>query len=185
MTEALEFAKLNPGEVTVAGGVLLSGAHLITLIVEKYADVDLNYIPYDSGGQALVALLGENVDLFSASSGFILSSYQAGEVNVIAQSYDERQQLFSEVPTLAEVGMGLEQMSEPYTAWKALFIHSETPEEILKIYDEVIEKTVNDPEWIEFVENHNQIINFMPRGKFADHYLKQIDEFESLIKELR
>jgi tripartite-type tricarboxylate transporter receptor subunit TctC len=93
--------------------------------------------------------------------------------------------LFSEVPTLAEVGMGLEQMSEPYTAWKALFIHSETPEEILKIYDEVIEKTVNDPEWIEFVENHNQIINFMPRGKFADHYLKQIDEFESLIKELR
>jgi putative tricarboxylic transport membrane protein len=183
--DIITFAKANPGQFKYGGSQTRGTAEILCMLIEKYADVDFNYIAYDDGAKSLLGLLSGDIDCVSSTSSLMQPYYEDGmkEMVLVAQTFDQRADNLPDIPTLAECGMGLEGIGS-YTSWKGIFIHPDTPEEILKVYDEVIAKAVEDPQWIEFITQRNQVNNFMNRHEFTPYFLNQIDELEELFATL-
>jgi len=182
--ELLDYAKANPGAVLFGGAQSKGTAEILCCLIEKYAGVDFTYITYDSGKNCILGLLGDNVDCASTTASMMIPYNESGEMRILVQTAKERAAKLPNVPTISECGHNLEKVSG-YSSWKALFIHPDVPEEILKVYDDVIYKTVHDPEWLSFLENQDQVNNFMAREEFETYFHDQIVELTEIFKNLQ
>jgi hypothetical protein len=64
MKDLIDDAKKKPGQIRTGGTYAPGTDALISHMIEKAAGVKFNYIPFKSGGEAMVALLGGNLDMF-------------------------------------------------------------------------------------------------------------------------
>ena len=69
MKDLIDDAKKKPGQIKTGGTYAPGTDALISHMIEKAAGVKFNYIPFKSGGEAMVALLGGNLDMFYPNPG--------------------------------------------------------------------------------------------------------------------
>lgn len=93
----------SPDEVTVGGTQLGSSDSIIPALIERAADVQFNYITFESGGEVNAAVLGGTVDFAIANPGEALSLIEGGELRAISSFSPERLEGF-DVPTAQEQG---------------------------------------------------------------------------------
>src|SRR5262245_31391947 len=55
-------AKEKPGQLTIAGTGTNSEDHIFTHLLEKSAGIKVKYVPFQSGGECVTALMGGHVD---------------------------------------------------------------------------------------------------------------------------
>lgn len=79
--------------------------HLAGELFANLTGVDLTHIPYQSGGQATMALLSGDVDLLFTTTPPTLSHLQSGKLRAIAISNDDRVKALPDVPTFAQGGL--------------------------------------------------------------------------------
>jgi putative tricarboxylic transport membrane protein len=97
----------DPGKVPVAGGSAGGSDHiLLGLIAQKagVAPASLAYVPFAGGGEALAALLGNQVAAGVSGYGEFAEQVKAGKLRLLAISADERQAGI-DAPTLKEQGI--------------------------------------------------------------------------------
>ncbi|MEH6776083.1 MAG: tripartite tricarboxylate transporter substrate-binding protein, partial [Cereibacter changlensis] len=106
ITELVEALKADPGAVSWAGGSAGGADHIAVGLLAKAAGVDptkINYIAYSGGGEALAAILGNQVTAGVSSLGEFLPQVQAGTMRLLAVSAEEGIEGV-DAPTLAESG---------------------------------------------------------------------------------
>ncbi len=104
--ELVEALKADPGAVSWAGGSAGGADHITIGLLAKAAGVDptkINYIAYSGGGEALAAILGNQVTAGISSLGEFLPQVQAGAMRLLAVSSDARIDGI-DAPTLKESG---------------------------------------------------------------------------------
>jgi putative tricarboxylic transport membrane protein len=95
-------AKAEP-DVVSWGGTGLGGEDSLLLgAIEKASGANLNYIPFESGGEVQVALLGGHINVASSNPNEIIGQLEAGELRPLAVAGDERLPGLPDVPTLQE-----------------------------------------------------------------------------------
>ncbi|HRM74473.1 MAG TPA: tripartite tricarboxylate transporter substrate binding protein [Paracoccus sp. (in: a-proteobacteria)] len=106
MAGLIEALKADPGAVGSAGGT----DHIAVGLIAKAAGVDptkINYIAYSGGGEALAAILGNQVTAGVSSVGEFDAQVKAGTLRLLAVSAPERIEGV-EAPTLKESGLDVE-----------------------------------------------------------------------------
>ena len=105
MKEFVDDAKANPGKFnlahTGAGGL----PHLTAELFKASAGVDLVGVPYKSGGEAVTALLGEQVHVTFEAISILLPLIREGKVRALAITSRNRTPLASDMPTMIEAGV--------------------------------------------------------------------------------
>ncbi|MCE6950563.1 tripartite tricarboxylate transporter substrate binding protein [Cereibacter sphaeroides] len=99
--------KADPGSVSWAGGSAGGADHITVGLFAKAAGVDptkINYIAFSGGGEALAAILGNQVTAGVSSLGEFLPQVQAGTMRLLAVTSDERI-AGVDAPTLTESGL--------------------------------------------------------------------------------
>ena len=102
--------KENPGAVSWAGGSAGGTDHIAVGMIAKAAGVDptkINYIAYSGGGEALAAILGNQVTAGVSSLGEFEAQVKAGTLRLLAVSAPERIEGV-EAPTLKEAGLDID-----------------------------------------------------------------------------
>ena len=102
----VEALKADPGAVSWAGGSAGGVDHITVGLLAKAAGVDptkINYVAFSGGGEALAAILGNQVTAGISGLGEFLPQVQAGTMRLLAVSSGERI-AGVEAPTLAESG---------------------------------------------------------------------------------
>lgn len=111
--ELVEFAKANPGKVTLSGAGLFVGHHIAALQLEKATGAKFAYIPTKGGGAAAMkAVIAGDVigGINNLSDAF--RANQAGNVKVLAIADIKRDEKFlPDVPTLMESGIDVDNSS--------------------------------------------------------------------------
>lgn len=102
--ELIEHARNNPGEINIGGYSVQSVDESLVREMEATADIELNYIPYRGGKEPVVAVLGGHIDMAIANPSEMITSYEAGNLHVLAVATEERFPPFEDVPTLTERG---------------------------------------------------------------------------------
>ena len=99
--------KEDPGAVAIAGGSAGGTDHIAAGLLAKAAGVDprgINYIPFSGGGEALAAILGQQVAAGVSGYGEFEAQIKAGTLRLLALTSDKRIEGV-DAPTLKESGI--------------------------------------------------------------------------------
>jgi tripartite-type tricarboxylate transporter receptor subunit TctC len=144
LKQLMDYAKENPGIVTVGHSGAGGGWHLAIASIAVMNDVKFNYVPFDGAAPTRTALVGGHIDCATTGIDEVLQLYKAGQVRILAVNNLERHALFSEVATIAEAGFP---NPNPILDWRALGAPKGVPEDRMKILVEGFKKCFDDPEF--------------------------------------
>lgn len=121
--ELVVAAKARLGKLNV--GTALPGAppHIFAHVLAHIVGIDLSYITYRSGLDALAALLRGEIQMLVDAPVIMLPEVKAGTIKIVVVSSREREHELPVVPTLVEAGYPAAE-SEP---WVGLVAASRTP----------------------------------------------------------
>jgi tripartite-type tricarboxylate transporter receptor subunit TctC len=115
--ELVALAKARPGELNYASPGNGTPHHMIMALFGVTTGVEMNHVPYSGSAQAIQDLLGRRVDAMMLPVHVALPLMRAGQIRVLAIGSETRAEEAPEIPTLAEAGFPMENV----TLWYGLF----------------------------------------------------------------
>ena len=160
-------------------GVDIGGVkHVSGVKMAERAGVDMRWIPYGSGGEAVAALLG---NLGTAYLGNPRDALTSDKLKVVAVAAAERLPAFPEAPTFAELGI---ESLEDELIWRGLAMRKEVPDEIRNWHDQLIRLVLADPRWISAWENEAVNLQYRDAEAFAMIIERDREEFRGYLGQL-
>ncbi|MCH9807765.1 MAG: tripartite tricarboxylate transporter substrate binding protein [Alphaproteobacteria bacterium] len=128
--ELVEFAKANPGKLTLSGAGLFVGHHIAALQLQKATGTKMAYIPTKGGGAAAMkAVIAGNVLAGVNNLSDAYRALKAGNVKVLGVADLERNTEFlPDVPTLKEAGYDVDNSSVNF---RGLMVPKGTPQDVI------------------------------------------------------
>lgn len=154
--QLVEHARKNPGRLNYGSPGAGSALHLTIELMADGAKFDAMHIPYRGSSFAWTGLFSGDVDFIIDTPSGVVPMAQAGRVNTLAVTSEERLEAFPQVPTLDEAGLK-DFKSE---AWFAVLAPKGTSPEVVSRLEELVGKAVADPEVLENMKTSH----FTPAG---------------------
>jgi len=109
LRELAEFAKANPGKVTVGSSGIGSDDHLVMLMFERAAGVKMTHVPFKGAADVRTALLSKQIMVGAINIGEAVQSIKGGApMRNIGQFAPARATVAPELPTAREQGYDIE-----------------------------------------------------------------------------
>lgn len=104
-----QYARANPGAVTVGTTGTGSDDHLAMLLFEKATGTKLTHVPYKGAGEVRAAVTGQQIVVGAINVGEVLAYQQGGTpVRLLGQMSAARTTLAPQTPTFREQGIDIE-----------------------------------------------------------------------------
>ena len=123
----VDYAKANPGKLNYGSSGIGGPSHLATELLQNLTKVKLVHVPYKGAGQAMVAMMGNEIDIVAMAIAATLPQIRAGKVRALAVLGDERSPALPDVPTAKEAGVE----NFEVTQWYGLAAPAGTPGNII------------------------------------------------------
>lgn len=173
--------KEDPTKVPVAGGSAGGSDHILFGLIAKAVGVDpttISYVPFAGGGEALAALLGNQVSAGISGYGEFSEQVKAGALRVLAISSDTRQEGI-DAPTLKEEGVDVELFN-----WRGVFAPPEISAEDKAAMVKLMEDMTKSDAWAEECKNR-QWTSIPLTGEAYEQFIKDdITRIEGILKDL-
>jgi tripartite-type tricarboxylate transporter receptor subunit TctC len=127
MREFIAYAKANPGKLNWTSPGAGTTPQLAGEILKKKAGIEMVHIPFSGAGPANTAVLGGQVDMYTANYASALSLISSGKVRTIAVTSKNRWPDLPAVPTLDEIGI----KDAETDTFQAVFAPAGTPKRII------------------------------------------------------
>jgi tripartite-type tricarboxylate transporter receptor subunit TctC len=102
--ELIAYAKANPGKLNYSSAGVGNTLHLAGELLKVRAGIDITHVPYNSGADALRAVLGGQVHMSLVSLSGLLPLFQEGKLRALATTSPKRFADLPDVPTMIESG---------------------------------------------------------------------------------
>ena len=138
----LEFvakAKAAPGSIRYASSGAGAGPHLEMVLLAKRAGIEMVHLPQKGGGAIVPALANGDAHLGMITMASIAGQVKGGDLKVLAVLSNSRLKNLPDVPTLTELGYP-EFATRPL--WHAMFAPKGTPEPIMQVMFDAIQKAI-------------------------------------------
>ncbi|MBK6854402.1 MAG: tripartite tricarboxylate transporter substrate binding protein [Burkholderiales bacterium] len=123
LAELITHVKAHPGQVNVASYSAGTWSHVLGLLLNQVAGIDLQHVGYKGSTPALTDVMGGHVPLMFDAIPSSLPLIRAGKIKAFAVSTPRRSPVLPGVPTFAELGYPqLEAL-----AWMGLWCSPDVP----------------------------------------------------------
>src|SRR5699024_9189675 len=123
LDDLTSYMKDNPGEIKIgAHGSVGSGQNIAWEMFADEAEVEGEWVSYDSSGDAVTALLGEHIDVGSVNPGKVIEHIESDDLRVLGVFNDERLESLPDVPTYDEAGYPID---EEWFQYRGLYTSSD------------------------------------------------------------
>ncbi|MCS7233808.1 MAG: tripartite tricarboxylate transporter substrate binding protein [Synergistetes bacterium] len=177
LKEYVEYAKQNPGKVTIGNGGAGGGTHLAALAFESFAKIKLVHVPFEGGGPAVTALVGGHINSYMGAAPEGLSNVDAGQLRILGVFGTKRLDKYPDVPTAKEQGFDFQ-----FGMWRGVALQKGTPKEIVDKLHEIISKCIKDPEFQSKAKELSLTIDYKNPADFAKLIQDYDKYYEDLIK---
>lgn len=139
--DLIERAKSRPGTITIGTGHG-SPSHLITEYFQLKSGIQLSVVPYKGASLALNDLLAGHIDLVFTNPASAAPHLKGGRIVALAQTGDQRDARFPDLPTFRESGV----QGFDVSYWFALLIPADTPADARQKWRQALAAVLADPE---------------------------------------
>jgi len=138
--ELIELLKKDPGKYSYASSGNGTPLHLSGEMFKSMAGVDMQHIPYQGAGPALIDVLSGQVPIMFDNLPSSSAHIKSGKLRALGVTTAKRASSFPDIPAIAEAIPGY----ETYT-WNALFAPAGTPPEVVAKLNAAANKALQDP----------------------------------------
>ncbi|MFD7455868.1 MULTISPECIES: Bug family tripartite tricarboxylate transporter substrate binding protein [unclassified Streptomyces] len=174
--------KADPGKLPVGGGSAPGGPdHLAPMLMARAAGIspkDVNYVPFDGGGELLASILGNKVAFGVSGVGEYLDQIKSGELRLLAVTGPERVDGL-DAPTLREAGYDVN-----FTNWRGVVAPPGLTEAERDKLIRLIEALHDSPEWRRSLRENGWDDAFLTGDRFGAFLDAQDRRVVSVLKEL-
>lgn len=176
LAELLDASKKKPGELKISsigvGGIW----NLVAVGLGKKAGVQMNILPYNGGGPAVVAALGGHVD--GASVGFMEALPQVldKKMRFLGVASDERVKTYPDFPTFKEQGIHL-----AMGAYWAVMVPKNVPSDIKAKISEAFKKAVSSEKFTELCKQKGFVQDYKGTAEFRGWLEEKDKEFKEIV----
>jgi tripartite-type tricarboxylate transporter receptor subunit TctC len=104
IAEFIAYAKANPGKLNYASAGVGNTLHLAGELLKTRAGIDMVHVPFNSGGEALRAVLGGQVQMSLVNLTGLQPLFDEGKLVPLATTSPQRFKELPDVPTMIESG---------------------------------------------------------------------------------
>ncbi|WEH20131.1 tripartite tricarboxylate transporter substrate binding protein [Streptomyces sp. VNUA24] len=174
--------KEDPGELPVGGGSAPGGPdHLAPMLMARAAGIspkDVNYVPFDGGGELLASILGDKVAFGVSGVGEYLDQIRAGELRLLAVTGPKRVAGL-DAPTLREAGYDVN-----FTNWRGIVAPPGLTDAQRDKLTRLVEELHDSPQWRQSLKRHGWDDAFLSGDAFGAFLEAQDKRVVSVLKEL-
>jgi putative tricarboxylic transport membrane protein len=181
LADLTEKLKADPGSVSWAGGSAGGTDHITAGLFAKTVGVDpklVNYIAFSGGGEALAAVLGNQVTVGISGYGEFQGQVEAGELRVIGVSAPEKVAII-DGPTFKDGGVDLVVQN-----WRGVWAGPGLSDDQVKAIIADVEKMVNSDSWKKTLETKGWMNTWLPGDEFKTQLAADTAATEAILKEV-
>ena len=147
--EFIAYAKANPAKINFASAAVASPGHLAGEMLNLAAGIHMQHVPYKGSGQAVVDLVGGQVQMMVSGMSSVMPHIKGGKLRPLAVTGAQRSPATPDVPTIAEAGYpGFEA-----SAWYSVMAPAGTPKPVVSRLNGEILRALKMPEVKDRLEN--------------------------------
>jgi tripartite-type tricarboxylate transporter receptor subunit TctC len=177
LQELIDYAKKNPGTVTVSGSGTHSGHHLAVLNLQHLSGAEFTYIPATGAAPSVANFLGGHTMAIMANSNDLYS--QQDKMKILAIGTEQRFKQLPDVPTFIEEGVEMTSGID-----RGICAPPDTPDSIIKVLEEAFEKVCTDETFVSEMEKMAFQVHNIGAKEFAAYIEKKKKETIEVLKEL-
>lgn len=173
--------KADPGAVSWAGGSAGGTDHITAGLFAKTVGVDpklVNYVAFSGGGEALAAVLGNQVSVGISGYGEFQSQVEAGALRVIGVSSPDKVAII-DAATFKEGGVDLTVMN-----WRGVWAGPGLSAEQTAAILADIEKMATSASWQKTLETKGWINTWLPGDEFKAQLAKDMEATSAVLKDI-
>src|SRR5215212_9677246 len=174
--------KAKPGDTPVGGASNPGGPdHLTPMLLAQEVGVtptDVNYVPYDGGGELLAGILGGDVAFAATGIGEVSEAADAGDVRILAvTSADPVDGV--DAPTLKDEGVDL-----VFTNWRGIVAAPDISEEETQRFVDAITEMHDSDAWQKVLKDQGWTDSFETGDDFSGFLQDESDRVQSVLSDL-
>ncbi len=182
--ELLDAWRAEPTSIVVSGGSAAAGQdHMKVLLLAERAGIDprsIRYVPFDGGGEAMTALLGGFVQVFSGEVSEIEGQVQAGRIRPITVMAPQRLGgVLADVPTAREAGVAVD-----WVTWRGFFVPGGITDGRYREWVDIVRTLATSVEWGEARKTNRYEPYFMVGEEFDAFVRNQVREFREMSRDI-
>ena len=177
--DLVAYAKKNPKKVRVAGSAIGGIDSFVILAWEKAAGIDVEYIPHEGGGPAILAFLGRNAEVVVGNVSEFFQHVEAKKMVPLAVASEKRSPIFPNVPTLKESGADVVMVQ-----WRSVFAPKDTPSDRVAALAQAFRKSMEAESWKTFNRNSKAVDLYLGPAEFRKFLAAEEGRFTKIIDEL-
>jgi len=173
-------AKQRSGAVTIGGTATGQEDQMCNRLFEKAADIKLRYVPFNSGGECITALLGGHVEMIWANPSEFVPQWEAKMVRPIVVAKETRLPDFQGVPTFKEKGYNV-----TFKMFRGIAAPPGIPPETAAFYENMMKRMAESSGWKEKYLKHYMLSPAWMGSKEFTQFVTQNEQlFKGILTEL-
>lgn len=169
----IEYAKKNPGVLTMGGTGPFSNHHMATLRFQKLAGIKLTYVPFTGSAPMMTAFLGGHVSGTFANSDDLVRFKD--RIRVLGFATEERFADFPDTSTFKELGLDIVLATD-----RGVAVPPGTPEPVIQTLEAAFLEVARNPE----IQAEMKKQGFVPVAMGHKESKAYIEKMTAIFKEL-
>lgn len=178
LPELVKLVKARPGDIAYGSIGVGTPTFLAGELFKQVAGVNLLNIPYRSGSETIVAVLGGEVSVFFAPVQTALPNVRQEKLRALAVTSSKRIAALPEFPTVAELGYPGYQTGD----WYGLVVPAKTPMEIVAAIRGATLNALQAPETGKALTDAGYVLIGDEPDEFAAHIRAVHDKLVAVLK---
>ena len=176
----IDYAKANPGRLTLSGAGLYVGHHIANLQLDKAAGIQTRYVPSGGGVKAMQFVLGGQT---MAGFNNLSDAYRNRDrLKILAVADLERNEFLPEVPTFKESGIDVDDSSVNF---RGIMAPKGIPEDVIGVLAEKVPAMFRDKKVKDKMKDGGSPMRVMTREQVRKMWQERQAYLSDLLKDLR
>ncbi len=141
LPEFIALAKAQPGKYFVAMPQMGSPPHIVALLLNRAAGIEVTMVPHKSGSDAVNAVMSGEIPLLIDAPTIVSPQVQTGRLKALVVTGSQREPALPDTPAVSESGFNVHG-----EAWIGLVAPSGTPADIVKLLNRELTGIMASPE---------------------------------------
>lgn len=176
--DLVALAKSRPGELNHAHAGIGSAGYLVAETLQYDTKINVVHVPYQSGAQAIGAVLTGEAQLIFVTVPTAISYLKAGRVRALAVTSAKRSTALPDIPTIAETSVPGFVVNE----WHGVLAPAGTPKEIVLTLNREISGVLSIPEVRERLASLGAEVNGSSPEQMTDFVRAEMERWRKVLK---